>query len=100
MAICPIGECPQCGGFLYNTEPTHCYICGFNLNKKNIPLRHETWEEHENWAPNKCHGCLTIERGKCLLGDKCRYYDKGNLDKEIERREQNAKRDWVSGEKG
>ena len=64
------------------------YICAHCGKRYPIDVPCNCWKPFE---PDHCFKCLTIERGKCLLSEKCKYYDRDNLEKEIRRREQNER---------
>ena len=38
------------------------------------------------FAPSKCYKCPTIEKGVCLLGQDCNFYDEQRVKAEVERR--------------
>lgn len=38
------------------------------------------------FTPSRCFMCPTIEKGVCMLGQKCIHYDGQRLETEIERR--------------
>jgi len=38
---------------------------------------------------SKCTNCFSLEKDKCMLGEKCIHYSKENVDMEISRRAMN-----------